>query len=90
MFIKKFQLKDRFAGSTVDKNSDSTSAVTGSTSTSTNPASKETPDHLAEDSKVNRMMKLMGWSGGGLGKNQQGREEPVEYVLFHNKLLPLQ
>lgn len=49
------------------------SSADGKTKTKT-----DVPEHLAEDSKANRMMKLMGWAGGGLGKNQQGREEPVQ------------
>ncbi|XP_034253276.1 NF-kappa-B-repressing factor isoform X2 [Thrips palmi] len=63
------KIKDRFAGSVVEKGADLTGAQT---------APQETPAHLAEDSKVSRMMKLMGWGGGGLGKDQQGREKPVE------------
>lgn len=27
------------------------------------------------------MMKMMGWTGGALGSNQEGREEPVAAVL---------
>lgn len=29
------------------------------------------------------MMKLMGWSGQGLGKNQTGIQNPIEYVIIH-------
>lgn len=28
-------------------------------------------------------MKMMGWSGGGLGSQQQGREDPVRQVLTY-------
>lgn len=40
----------------------------------------------AEDKKIDntnkgyKMMKMMGWSGGGLGSKKQGREDPVGYV----------
>lgn len=30
-------------------------------------------------------MKLMGWTGGGLGSKTQGREEPVGYLLKNNR-----
>lgn len=26
-----------------------------------------------------KMMKMMGWAGGGLGSEQQGRENPVRF-----------
>lgn len=68
ILLSLLQLKDRFAGSTVEKDTD--------------PKPQETPHHLTDDSKANRMMKLMGWGGGGLGKDQQGRQEPVEYVII--------
>ena len=63
-------IKDRLVGSVVDKKdvSGAKSKVDGAST-----------QHL-EDSKASRMMKLMGWGGGGLGKNQQGREEPVQVV----------
>lgn len=32
-----------------------------------------------------KMMKMMGWSGGGLGSTTQGREEPVGYLLKSNR-----
>lgn len=66
-------IKDRLAGSVVDKSE--VSNTQGKSKSQT-----EVPEHLAEDSKANRMMKLMGWAGGGLGKHQQGREEPVQVV----------
>jgi len=34
-------------------------------------------DAIASDNVGSKMMKMMGWSGGGLGKTQQGRVEPV-------------
>lgn len=43
---------------------------------------KESADSLT-DSKLDasnkgyRMMRMMGWTGGGLGRRKQGREEPV-------------
>ncbi|XP_043272417.1 NF-kappa-B-repressing factor [Venturia canescens] len=36
-----------------------------------------TQDTLASDNVGSKMMKMMGWSGGGLGKAQQGIIEPV-------------
>ncbi|KAK3931729.1 NF-kappa-B-repressing factor [Frankliniella fusca] len=69
-------VKDRLAGSVVDK----TDVSDANTSQGQSEDTKEVPDHLAEDSKVNRMMKLMGWGGGGLGKKEQGREKPVQVV----------
>ncbi|XP_054726816.1 uncharacterized protein LOC129236447 [Anastrepha obliqua] len=45
----------------------------------------------AEDKKLDasnkgyKMMKLMGWTGGGLGSKTQGREEPVGYLLKNNR-----
>jgi len=32
---------------------------------------------LDPSNKGYRMMRLMGWTGGGLGRLKQGREEPV-------------
>lgn len=65
------QIKDKFAGTVVGKQNSPSSAHQAST-----PAAL--PEHLAEDGKANRMMKLMGWGGGGLGKEQQGRQTPVQ------------
>jgi len=43
---------------------------------------KESADSLGDpkldaSNKGYRMMRLMGWAGGGLGRLKQGREEPV-------------
>lgn len=43
---------------------------------------KESADSLGDpkldaSNKGYRMMRLMGWTGGGLGSDKQGREEPV-------------
>ncbi|XP_032596701.2 NF-kappa-B-repressing factor, partial [Drosophila grimshawi] len=52
---------------------------------------KESADNLA-DSKLDasnkgyHMMRLMGWTGGGLGRLKQGREEPVGYLLKNNRM----
>ncbi|XP_055851999.1 uncharacterized protein LOC129916194 [Episyrphus balteatus] len=32
-----------------------------------------------------KMMKMMGWSGGGLGSKTQGREDPVGYLLRNHR-----
>ena len=32
---------------------------------------------ISSDNVGNKMMKMMGWTGGGLGKKQQGITEPV-------------
>lgn len=57
-------------------------AVEYGNATSSKPAldPAHVPSYLAEDSKANKMMKAMGWAGGGLGKNEKGRREPVEAV----------
>ncbi|XP_017055233.1 uncharacterized protein LOC108097468 [Drosophila ficusphila] len=40
---------------------------------------------LDATNKGYRMMRLMGWAGGGLGRLKQGREEPVGYLLKSNR-----
>ncbi|XP_011180959.2 uncharacterized protein Nkrf_0 [Zeugodacus cucurbitae] len=40
---------------------------------------------LDASNKGYKMMKLMGWTGGGLGSKTQGREEPVGYLLKNNR-----
>ncbi|KAM8703343.1 hypothetical protein ACLKA7_008031 [Drosophila subpalustris] len=52
---------------------------------------KESADNLGEpkldkNNKGYHMMRLMGWSGGGLGRLKQGREEPVGYLLKNNRM----
>lgn len=34
-------------------------------------------EKIPDNSVGSKMMKLMGWAGGGLGKFEQGRVEPV-------------
>ncbi|XP_067617398.1 NF-kappa-B-repressing factor [Eurosta solidaginis] len=52
--------------------------------------SKQQVDN-ADDKKLDasnkgyKMMKSMGWAGGGLGSKTQGREEPVGYLLKNNR-----
>lgn len=36
---------------------------------------------LTNSNKGFKMMKMMGWTGGALGNNNDGREEPVTVVL---------
>ncbi|KAI9584571.1 hypothetical protein GQX74_006466 [Glossina fuscipes] len=38
---------------------------------------------LDASNKGYKMMKMMGWSGGGLGSQQQGREDPVRQVFTY-------
>jgi len=33
---------------------------------------------LADDNVGNKLLKMMGWTGGGLGKYNQGRVDPIE------------
>ncbi|EDW80900.2 uncharacterized protein Dwil_GK11774 [Drosophila willistoni] len=40
---------------------------------------------LDESNKGYNIMRLMGWTGGGLGRLKQGREEPVGYLLKSNR-----
>ncbi|XP_033163741.1 NF-kappa-B-repressing factor [Drosophila mauritiana] len=40
---------------------------------------------LDPSNKGYHMMRLMGWTGGGLGRLKQGREEPVCYLLKNNR-----
>ncbi|XP_060647247.1 NF-kappa-B-repressing factor [Drosophila nasuta] len=52
---------------------------------------KESADNLGEpkldkNNKGYHMMRLMGWTGGGLGRSKQGREEPVGYLLKNNRM----
>ncbi|XP_020818379.1 uncharacterized protein LOC110191774 [Drosophila serrata] len=40
---------------------------------------------LDASNKGYHMMRMMGWTGGGLGRQKQGREEPVGYLLKSNR-----
>lgn len=46
---------------------------------------EEEVQKLDASNKGYRIMKLMGWTGGGLGSKKQGREDPVEYLLKNNR-----
>ncbi|XP_075147934.1 uncharacterized protein LOC142221933 [Haematobia irritans] len=52
---------------------------------------KSQVDSASEDKKIDdnnkgfKMMKMMGWSGGGLGSKSQGREDPVGYLFKNNR-----
>lgn len=35
-----------------------------------------------EDNVGNKLLKLMGWTGGGLGKNEQGIHEAIRYKIL--------
>lgn len=53
---------------------------------------KQSADNLGEpkldaNNKGYHMMRLMGWTGGGLGRLKQGREEPVGLVYLSHVLL---
>lgn len=53
---------------------------------------KQSADNLGDpkldaNNKGYHMMRLMGWTGGGLGRQKQGREEPVGLVYLSHALL---
>jgi hypothetical protein len=51
----------------------------GMTCKSDTPQSADVNVPVSGDSVGSRLLRLMGWSGGGLGKDAQGIEEPVRY-----------
>ncbi|XP_039491909.1 NF-kappa-B-repressing factor [Drosophila santomea] len=48
-------------------------------------ADSQSDPKLDASNKGYRMMRLMGWTGGGLGRLKQGREDPVGYLLKSNR-----
>ncbi|XP_065371887.1 NF-kappa-B-repressing factor [Calliphora vicina] len=46
---------------------------------------EEAEQKIDDTNKGYKMMKMMGWSGGGLGSQKQGREDPVGYLLKNNR-----
>jgi hypothetical protein len=40
---------------------------------------------IASSNMGNRLLRGMGWDGGGLGANKQGIEVPITAVLKNNK-----
>ncbi|XP_050537362.1 NF-kappa-B-repressing factor [Daktulosphaira vitifoliae] len=41
---------------------------------------------LSDDNIGNKLLKMMGWKGGGLGKEGQGRKEPIEVIQLPKHL----
>ena len=67
-----FQVKIQTLSETTIEKSLNTDEASSSKAES---CSVDTP--LGDNNVGNRLLKLMGWSGGGLGKDQQGIAEPV-------------
>lgn len=43
-------------------------------------------DDWKSDSIGNKLMRMMGWTGGGLGKSEQGTLEPMSATLVTNNI----
>ncbi|KAK6631788.1 hypothetical protein RUM43_013852 [Polyplax serrata] len=66
------QVKCKFSSDTI---------VSSSQINSQSCESEKLTGELGEDNVGRKLMKLMGWGGGGLGVKEQGIEEPVEAAL---------
>ncbi|XP_067013527.2 uncharacterized protein [Anabrus simplex] len=57
----------------------------GTTIEKEDPAASTENQTIGEENIGNKLLRLMGWSGGGLGKDKQGIEEPVSVAQRVNR-----